>query len=112
MPGEKRLGAVVYEVDDQALTAQIVEVPGLTQHLVGHQSGSRPTAGCLRPTPMSEFGGERGLPCPAPVGPDYEYAPNGSGRGRRRAGDLVAVRHRGCAGSARLCAGRGALLRL
>jgi 3',5'-cyclic AMP phosphodiesterase CpdA len=35
MPGDKRLGAVVYEFGDQALTAQIVEVPGLTQHWVG-----------------------------------------------------------------------------
>ena len=32
MPGEKRLGAVVYEFDDSTLTARINEVPGLTQH--------------------------------------------------------------------------------
>jgi len=35
MPGEKRLGGVVYEFDDPALRARIVEVPGLTQHWVG-----------------------------------------------------------------------------
>jgi 3',5'-cyclic AMP phosphodiesterase CpdA len=35
MPGEKRLGAVVYDLDGPALTARIVEVPGLTQHWVG-----------------------------------------------------------------------------
>jgi hypothetical protein len=32
MPGEKRLGAVVYELDNATLTARIAEVPGLTQH--------------------------------------------------------------------------------
>ena len=31
MPGEKRLGAVVYELDNATLTARIAEVPGLTQ---------------------------------------------------------------------------------
>jgi 3',5'-cyclic AMP phosphodiesterase CpdA len=35
MPGEKRLGAVVYEFSDPALTARIAEVPGLTEHWVG-----------------------------------------------------------------------------
>jgi len=35
MPGEKHLGAVVYELNGPALTARIVEVPGLTQHWVG-----------------------------------------------------------------------------
>jgi alkaline phosphatase D len=34
MPGEKRLGAVVYELDSATLTARIAEVPGLTQHWV------------------------------------------------------------------------------
>jgi 3',5'-cyclic AMP phosphodiesterase CpdA len=32
MPGEKRLGAVVYELDRAALTAQIADVPNLAQH--------------------------------------------------------------------------------
>ncbi|MFZ3234088.1 MAG: metallophosphoesterase [Stellaceae bacterium] len=32
MPGEKRLGAVVYELDNGTLTARIAEVPDLTQH--------------------------------------------------------------------------------
>lgn len=32
MPGEKRLGAMVYELHNATLTAQIAEVPGLTQH--------------------------------------------------------------------------------
>ena len=32
MPGEKRLGAVVYELDSATLTARIAEVPGLTLH--------------------------------------------------------------------------------
>jgi hypothetical protein len=31
---EKRLGAVVYELDNATLTARIAEVPGLTQHWV------------------------------------------------------------------------------
>jgi 3',5'-cyclic AMP phosphodiesterase CpdA len=35
MPGEKHLGAVVYELSGPALTVRIVEVPGLTQHWVG-----------------------------------------------------------------------------
>ena len=35
MPGEKRLGAVVYELDDATLMARIAEVPGLTQHWFG-----------------------------------------------------------------------------
>jgi len=35
MPGEKRLGAVVYELDNATLTARIAEVPGLTQHWFG-----------------------------------------------------------------------------
>jgi hypothetical protein len=32
MPGEKRLGAVVYELGDRTFTAKIAEVPGLRQH--------------------------------------------------------------------------------
>jgi hypothetical protein len=32
MPGEKRLGAVLYELNNATLTARIAEVPGLTQH--------------------------------------------------------------------------------
>jgi len=32
MPGEKWLGAVVYELDNATLTARIAEVSGLTQH--------------------------------------------------------------------------------
>jgi len=35
MPGEKRLGAVVYELDNATLTARIAVVPSLTQHWVG-----------------------------------------------------------------------------
>ena len=35
MPGEKRLGGVVYELDNATLTARIAEVPGLTQHWFG-----------------------------------------------------------------------------
>ena len=35
MPGEKRLGAVVYEFGNPAVTARIAEVPGLTEHWVG-----------------------------------------------------------------------------
>jgi 3',5'-cyclic AMP phosphodiesterase CpdA len=34
MPGEKRLGAVVYEINRGALEAEIVEVPGLSQHWI------------------------------------------------------------------------------
>ncbi|MGH7046688.1 MAG: metallophosphoesterase family protein [Stellaceae bacterium] len=34
MPGEKRLGAVLYEFDKVGLTAQIAEVPGLKPHLL------------------------------------------------------------------------------
>jgi hypothetical protein len=33
-PGEKRLGAVVYEINGGALEAKIVEVPGLSQHWI------------------------------------------------------------------------------
>ncbi len=32
MPGEKRLGAVVYELDRMALTVRVAEVPGLAAH--------------------------------------------------------------------------------
>jgi 3',5'-cyclic AMP phosphodiesterase CpdA len=32
MPGEKRLGAVVYELDAERITAEIVTVPGLSRH--------------------------------------------------------------------------------
>jgi 3',5'-cyclic AMP phosphodiesterase CpdA len=35
MPGEKRLGAVVYDLGNATWTARIAEVPGLTQHRVG-----------------------------------------------------------------------------
>jgi 3',5'-cyclic AMP phosphodiesterase CpdA len=35
MPGDKHLGAVVYELNGPSLTARIVDVPGLTQHWVG-----------------------------------------------------------------------------
>jgi hypothetical protein len=34
MPGEKRLGAVVYELGNATLTARIAEVSGLTQHWI------------------------------------------------------------------------------
>ena len=34
MPGERRLGAVVYHIDGGALEAEIVEVPGLAQHWI------------------------------------------------------------------------------
>ncbi len=34
MPGEKRLGAVVYEIDGGTLKAEIVEVPGLAPHWI------------------------------------------------------------------------------
>jgi 3',5'-cyclic AMP phosphodiesterase CpdA len=34
MPGEKRLGAVVYEFDGADLRAEIVAVPGLTEHWI------------------------------------------------------------------------------
>ena len=32
MPGEKRLGAVLYELRDTALEPEIIEVPGLSPH--------------------------------------------------------------------------------
>jgi len=34
MPGEKRLGAVVYDIEDGTLKAEIVEVPGLAPHWI------------------------------------------------------------------------------
>ena len=34
MPGRNRLGAVIYEIDGKALEANIVEVPGLSPHLI------------------------------------------------------------------------------
>ena len=34
MPGENRLGAVVYDIDDGRLKAEIVEVPGLAPHWI------------------------------------------------------------------------------
>jgi 3',5'-cyclic AMP phosphodiesterase CpdA len=34
MPGEKRLGAVVYEIDRGAIEAKIIEVPGLSPHWI------------------------------------------------------------------------------
>jgi len=34
MPGEKRLGAVVYDIDGGTLKAEIVEVPGLAPHWI------------------------------------------------------------------------------
>jgi hypothetical protein len=34
MSGEKKLGAVVYELDNATLTVRIAEVPGLTRHWI------------------------------------------------------------------------------
>jgi 3',5'-cyclic AMP phosphodiesterase CpdA len=34
MPGENRLGAVVYEIDSGAIEAKIIEVPGLSPHWI------------------------------------------------------------------------------
>ena len=34
MPGENRLGAVVYDIDGGSLEAEIVEVPGLAPHWI------------------------------------------------------------------------------
>jgi hypothetical protein len=34
MPGEKRLGAVLYELDGAALEARIVAIPGLSAHWI------------------------------------------------------------------------------
>jgi 3',5'-cyclic AMP phosphodiesterase CpdA len=34
MPGENRLGAVVYEIDGAAIGAKIVEIPGLSRHWI------------------------------------------------------------------------------
>ena len=34
MPGENRLGAVVYEIDGAAITAKIVELPDLSRHWI------------------------------------------------------------------------------
>ena len=34
MPGEKRLGAVLYELDGKTLDAAIIEVPGLARHWI------------------------------------------------------------------------------
>jgi 3',5'-cyclic AMP phosphodiesterase CpdA len=34
MPGEKRLGAVVYDMRNPVLKAEIIDVPGLTQHFL------------------------------------------------------------------------------
>ena len=34
MPGDKRLGAVLYEIDGTELRARIAEVPGLTEHWI------------------------------------------------------------------------------
>src|SRR6266404_1911157 len=34
MPGEKRLGAVVYDIEDGTLKAEITEVPGLAPHWI------------------------------------------------------------------------------
>ncbi len=36
MPGEKRLGAVLYEIHGTALKPSIVDVPGLTPHWIDH----------------------------------------------------------------------------
>jgi 3',5'-cyclic AMP phosphodiesterase CpdA len=47
MPGEKRLGAVLYELDGVRLEAEIAEVPGLTPHWIDHVIGEvypRPSA--------------------------------------------------------------------
>jgi 3',5'-cyclic AMP phosphodiesterase CpdA len=35
MPGDKRLGAVLYELDNPSFTAEIVEVPGLNRYWIG-----------------------------------------------------------------------------
>ncbi len=46
MPGEKRLGAVLYELDRTALTIQIADVPGLARHWLDDVIGEvypRPT---------------------------------------------------------------------
>jgi hypothetical protein len=32
MPGEKRLGAVLYEFGERGFTAEICDVPGLVEH--------------------------------------------------------------------------------
>jgi hypothetical protein len=34
MPGENRLGAVVYEINGRAIEANIIEVPGLSRHWI------------------------------------------------------------------------------
>jgi alkaline phosphatase D len=34
MPGENRLGAVVYEIDRGAIEAKIIEVPDLSSHWI------------------------------------------------------------------------------
>jgi 3',5'-cyclic AMP phosphodiesterase CpdA len=50
MPGEKRLGAVVYELDRMALTVRIAEVPGLAAHWLDEVIGEvypRPPTGEL-----------------------------------------------------------------
>lgn len=39
MPGEKRLGAVLYELEGGALDIRIAQIPGLVQHWVGDGSG-------------------------------------------------------------------------
>jgi len=36
MPGEKRLGAVCYEIDGAELSVNIVAIPGLAEHWIDH----------------------------------------------------------------------------
>jgi 3',5'-cyclic AMP phosphodiesterase CpdA len=48
MPGEKQLGAVLYELDGAALDVEIIAVPGLSQHWIDHvihEVYPRPSAG-------------------------------------------------------------------
>jgi len=47
MPGEKRLGAVLYDLHNPCFTAEIAEVPGLTRHWleeVMHEVYPRPSS--------------------------------------------------------------------
>lgn len=47
MPGEKRLGAVLYDLDNPIFTAEIANVPGLTEHWRGdviHEVYPRPAS--------------------------------------------------------------------
>ena len=89
MPGEKRLGAVVYELDSATLTARIAEVPGLTLHWVRilvleetcHLFGDRPRA--------SGTGGRSPAPSRSPPW-SHTATPPAPPADRLPAGDLVA----------------------